>query len=362
MPTFAAPPGFPTETPVPDYLAWARPGPYRSPYQAQFNLESFKSTTPLVSTIFFYWFDFAGKMGGAPEQPLTSTPITVMPAYANAITFVDTAWYEKEFSDMLDAGIDIVLPDYWGEPGQYPRRVAPAPAYNYFSTQGIPPMIEALDRLRARGKNLKVGLFLDTTVLNNEDLTTARGREIFYATIRDFYARIPPVHWAAIDNRPVVWLYDAQKVGNFDQSSFDYVYEHFAKDFGGMRPYIVREWQWYQARGASNAVLKTEGLYGWGAARFGFNVDTRFTIAEVGPGFGQNQFGGRDPIYTDREGGKYYEDNLKSALRSRRKILSIETWNEYDEATGISETIEWGRQYIDLTRKYVNLFKAGKVP
>ena len=159
-----------------------------------------------------------------------------------------------------------------------------------------------------------------------------------------------------------MYLYDAQKVGNVDQSSFDYVYEHFAKDFGGMRPYIVREWQWYQARGTSNDVLKTEGLYGWGAAPFGFNVDTRFTVAEVGPGFGQLQFGGRDPYFTDREGGKYYEDNLIRALRSRRKILSIETWNEYDEATGISETIEWGRQYIDLTRKYVNLFKDGKIP
>ena len=152
LPTFAPPSGFPTETPVPDYLSWARPGPYRSPYQAQFNVESFKSTTPLVTTIFFYWFDFAGKMGGAPEQPVTSSPISVMPSYANSITFVDSAWYEKEFSDMLDAGIDVVMPDYWGEPGQYPRRVAPAPAYNYFSTQGIPPMIEALDRLRARGK------------------------------------------------------------------------------------------------------------------------------------------------------------------------------------------------------------------
>jgi len=55
-------------------------------------------------------------------------------------------------------------------------------------------------------------------------------------------------------------------------------------------------------------------------------------------------------------------DNLKSMLRSRRKIKPIETWNEYDEATGISATVEWGRHYIDLTRKYVNLFKAGKIP
>ena len=223
-------------------------------------------------------------------------------------------------------------------------------------------MLEALDRLRARGKNLKIGLFLDTTIMNNEDLTSQRGKEIFYASIRDFYARIPPRHWAAIDRKPIVWLYDAQRVGNFDQSTFDFVYEQFAKDFGGLRPYIVREWQWYQARGASNVTIKTEGLYGWGAAPSGFNVDTRFTVAEVGPGFSNTQFGGQGRLFTDRQDGKYYEDNLKMALRSRRSILAVETWNELGEASGILETVEFGRQYIDLTRKYVDLFKAGKIP
>ena len=98
------------------------------------------------------------------------------------------------------------------------------------------------------GTPLKIGLFLDTSILNNEDLTSERGKQIFYATIRDYYSRIPPRYWAAIDNRPVVWLYDAQKVSAFDQSTFDYVYDHFAQDFGGLRPWIVREWQWYAAK------------------------------------------------------------------------------------------------------------------
>ncbi|MEP7200689.1 MAG: DUF5010 domain-containing protein, partial [Chloroflexota bacterium] len=354
LPTFAAPPGFPTETPSPDYLSWARPGPYRSPYLTQFPIESFKSAQPVVTTYFFYWFDSLGLAGGGPPRT------NVNPYHATdqaTMSFMDPNWYEKQFSDMVDAGIDFVLPDYWGEVGQYNRRVAPAPRFNYFATEGIPPMIVALDRLRAKGKPLKVGLFIDTTIGNNEDLKSQRGKEIFYATIRDYYSRIPPIHWAAIDNKPVVWLYDAQKVGPFDQSVFDYVYEQFPKDFGGLKPYIVRELQWYQASDGS-AVLKTEGLYNWGAAPSGFNADTRFTVAEVGPGFGNTQFGGAGRLFTDRQGGKYYEDNLKLALRSRRKILAIETWNELGEASGILETVEYGRQYIDLTRKYVEMFKA----
>ncbi len=359
-PTFVVPPGFPTETPAPDYLSWARPGLYRSPYLTQFSIESFSSAKPIVATYFFYWFDSLGLAGGGAPRS------NVNPYHATdqaTMSFMDTNWYVKQFGDILDAGIDIVLPDYWGEVGQYNRRVAPAPAFNYFATQGIPPMIQALDRLRAQGKNLKVGLFLDTTIINNEDLTTQRGKEIFYASIRDFYSRIPPQHWAAIDNKPVVWLYDTQKVAAFSQATFDYVYEQFPKDFGGLKPYIVREWQWYQAKNTeTNEVIKTEAMYGWGAAPSGFNPDTRFTVAQVGPGFGNTQFGGSGRLFTDRQNGKYYEDNLILALRSRRKILAIETWNELGEASGILETVEYGRQYIDLTRKYVDMFKAGRIP
>ena len=160
-----------------------------------------------------------------------------------------------------------MLPDYWGEPGQYDRRVAPAPELNLFATQGLPPMIQALQQLDAEGHPLKIGLFLDTTILNDEDLTTDRGKQIFYASIRDYYSRIPPRLWAAIGGQPVIWLYDAQRVGAFDQSTFDYVYEHFAQDFGGLRPFIVREDQWYTERAPTNRVIPTEGVYGWGAAR-----------------------------------------------------------------------------------------------
>ena len=61
---------------------------------------------------------------------------------------------------------------------------------------------------------------------------------------------------------------------------------------------------------------------------------------------------------TDRQGGAYYEDQLRQAVRSGRHILAAETWNEFSEGTDIQETVETGRQYIDLTRRYVDQFKA----
>jgi hypothetical protein len=203
-----------------------------------------------------------------------------------------------------------------------------------------------------------VALFLDTTILNDADLTTDQGKQIFYASIRDYYSRIPPHLWAAIDGRPIVWLYDAQRVYRFDQSTFDYVYQHFAADFGGLRPWIVREWQWYTAKNSGAPdVLQTEGLYAWGAAPFGFNDDPLFTIAQVGPGFKNTQFGGEGRIETPRRDGAYYTDNLSRAVQSGRKIMAIETWNELGEGSGILETVEFGRQYIDITRHFADLFK-----
>jgi hypothetical protein len=48
----------------------------------------------------------------------------------------------------------------------------------------------------------------------------------------------------------------------------------------------------------------------------------------------------------------------QQAVSSGRKIAVVETWNELDEGTGILDTHEFGRQYIDLTRQYVALFKG----
>ena len=339
---------------APDYLSWANPGPYLAPSYDDFSLSSFRSDQPIVGTYFFYWFD-AATLRASGEQ------FVYTPVEDQMQSFLDPSWYAKQFADMLDAGIDFALPDYWGEPGQYDRRVAPAPDRNLFATQGIPPMVEALQQLDAQGRPLKVGLFLDTSILNNEDLTTDRGKQIFYATIRDYFSRIPPRFWAAIDGRPIVFLYDAQRVSAFDQSSFDYVAQQFAQDFGGHQPWIVRELQWYTARNGPRPgeVLRTDGLYGWGAAPFGFNPDPRLTVASVGPGFESNDPPAPDRPNTPRGDGGFYRANLRQALASGRNMLVVETWNELDEGTGILESREYGRQYIELTREYADLFKAG---
>ena len=243
--------------------------------------------------------------------------------------------------------------------------MAPAPELNYFATEGIPPMVEALDRLAARGTPLKIGLFLDTTIMNDEDLTTERGKRIFYASIRDYYSRIPPRHWAAIGGRPLVWLYDAQRVYRFDQSTFDYVYRAVSRrTSAGCTPYIVRELQWERTKNVRAATSRSAPMASTPGAprRSGSPDDPKFTVAAGRARLLQRPVRRPDGSSPTARAAATTSEQLGRRSLSGRQILAVETWNELGEASGILETVEFGRQYIDLTRRYADRFKAGLPP
>jgi hypothetical protein len=42
--------------------------------------------------------------------------------------------------------------------------------------------------------------------------------------------------------------------------------------------------------------------------------------------------------------------------------LAIETWNELHEGTDIAESLNYGWQYIQMTRDLIPFFKSGKLP
>jgi hypothetical protein len=345
-------PGGPPRDPGP--LDWARMGPHIGPGVAA-ALASFRSGQKLATTYYFYWHDLTDPTRLAARR--FNTPPN--PARYSFL-FPDTHY--REFRDMLDAGLDFVLPVYWGEPG-HPGRTTSQTYPHYWSTEGIPPMVEALERLDHEGTPLKVGMFYDTTILANADLRQPRGREYFYVNVRDFYSRIPPRYWAAIDGKPVVWLYDTLWVASFDQASIDYLSDRFAEDFGGLRLHVVGESQWEHAKHAGEQPrLRLDGLYGWGAAPSGFNADPKFTVSQVGPGFKNTSYcqGGPEQncFDVDREDGARYAAQLGQAIATDRRIIAVETWNEFSEGTDVQETIESGRRYIELTRQYLDRWRG----
>jgi hypothetical protein len=306
------------------------------------------SNNKLVTTYFFYWYDIYTSRHII--NPDGTDALTDHPKDMKDFSYNSVNWFKKELKDMTEAGIDIVLPVYWGSSQE-----------KIWSYYGLKVMSKAMDELtKSRVMTPKVGMFYDTTALWQEnggikpDLTSKDGRKLFYSMIRDFFTAIPKKYWAFIDNKPIVWLYSAGWVGRYSQDTFDFVRNNFKRDFG-YDLYIVGEISWSE--------VKLDNWYAWGAA---LNGPSFFGVGCVGPGYDDSAVPGRTTPKRERENGKFYENSWKKLLIKAKeqniRIVAIETWNEFHEGTDIAESREYGRKYIELTRKYVDMFKKGVIP
>jgi hypothetical protein len=326
-------------------------GPYLHPAPSDFaGAKTFRTGQRIVGTYFFYWYDAPSGThvinGGLGTDALMDHPPTL-----DGFSWKSVAWHKEQLSDMEFAGIDVALMVFWGAPSEHEPN-----ANFYWSYDGLKPLVQARDELVREGHHPpSIGLFYDTSTLDNNswgehiDLTTDYGKRWFYATVRDFYSCIPARDWAMMDGKPIVLMYSADFAKNYDQSFIDYSKNHFAADFSGRVPFIAPQNSWH---------VQADSDCAWGGA-LGLK---RAGICDLGPGYDHSAVPGRKPLIVKRENGKFYEDNWMKFLRHPTSFVMLETWSEFHEGTDICESREYGRQYIDLTKKYAHLFKTGWKP
>ena len=310
----------------------------------------FAADKPLVATYFFYWYDYPTKahiLNPNKTDALLRHPIR----FDGTFSCENDYWYLREFKDMADAGIDVILPVYWGN-GRYPE-------CEPWAQKGLVHITRVLDYMQLQGVSRPaVGMFYDTTTLmydpargfneaNKPDLTSDAGKETMFLTIKSFFDGIPRRHWALYGGKPVIWLYSAMFAKKFDATLFPTLKTMFSDEYG-VEPYIVADKSW---TGAGEA----DAWYSWGAAIEGVNIGKN--IAGVGAGYDDSPVPGREHIIVDRLDGLFYERGWLKALEGNPAIVALETWNELHEGTEICETRELGRKYIDLTREYINILK-----
>lgn len=310
---------------------------------------SFTTNNRIVGTYYFYWYDSQTKshiMDDDGTDALTTHPPTL-----EDFSYKSIRWHRQQLLDMEAAGIDVALMVFWGSPAEHDAKTG-----LHWSFAGLKPLVEAREELlRAGRKPPRLGLFYDTSTLQwnhwgyHADLTTDYGRQFFYGTVRDFFSCLPPKHWAMIDGKPIVLLYASAFAKKWDQSFVDYTKAEFPKQFGGRVPWLAPQDSWS---------VTGDNTCGWGGALAFKNPG----IGEIGPGYDHSAVPGREPLVRDREGGRFYEESWQKFLRRPSNFVMIETWNEFHEGTDIAESKEYGRQYIELTRKYSDLFKQGWKP
>lgn len=323
--------------------------PFLSGYR---DVPTFKRGQPIVGTTFFYWYDATSK--AHLLDPDGSDALTTHPADMAGLSFKDPAWHRAQMMDMIDAGIDFLMPVFWGVPGKY----------DGWSFAGLGPLVEAHTAMEKEGlKPPAIGMFFDTSILQwNDsnpdgsaypvDLTTDFGREWFYRAIRDFWSRIPVHKWACVDTRPIIFLYDASFAAKQDPyQQFAYVKSRFQEDFG-IEPFLVKSPGW---RGDADAI------YAWGGAVNGPLI-FRETVS-LGAGYDHSAVPGREPLVIDRKDGRTYIDRWTKTLQldpaSRPWMVHVETWNEWHEGTDVAHSREYGRTYIVLTRLFSDMWHTG---
>jgi hypothetical protein len=314
--------------------------------------DSFKKGQPVVGTTYFFWYDAESKSHIIDHDG--SDALTTHPADMEGISYKRVAWHKAQLKDMIDAGIDFLMPVYWGVPGKY----------DGWSFVGLPPLVEAHTALEKEGlKPPAIGLFYDTSILQwngcnadgsnyHVDLTADFGRQWFYAAIRDFFSLIPPAKWARIDGRPIIFLYEAAFAKKQDpERQFGYVKARFKEDFS-VEPFIVKSSGWES---------EADAVYSWGGAVSGPILFR--DVAALGPGYDHGAVPGRRPLIVERKDGRTYIDRWTKLLqldpKARPWMVHVETWNEWHEGTDIAHSREYGRSYIVLTRLFADLWHAG---
>ncbi|MCH5373237.1 MAG: hypothetical protein JJ992_04630 [Planctomycetes bacterium] len=325
-----------------DFTLPPAPGPYiELAHGSQANVADFHAGQPLIATSYFYWYD--ADTGAHLVDHDGTDALTDHPPTRAGFSYKNVDWHATQLIDMIAAGIDVAMPVYWGAPiGGHP-----------FSDAGLPPLIEARHRLLQQGKRPPaIGLFYDTSTLQyngrgyHVDLTTEAGRRWFYGTIRNFFSLIPPSDRATIDGKPLVFLYTSAFAKAVDENLFTATREMFRRDFG-TDLFLVKMDGWPG---------KADSRYQWGAALRPQLLET----AGIGPGYDHSAVPGRTPLVRSRDDGRFYAFGWQRLLRmdpqTRAWLVHIETWNEFHEGTEICETVEYGRQYIEATRKFADLF------
>ncbi|GEM_PF-3087554 len=343
---------------APAVLAPAR-GPYIDGGLDASRATSFSSSDKLAMTYLFYWYDKNTNLHvlqSDDKDYLKDHPPTLdNPDFS----YTSVAWFEKQLKDMNGAGIDVVLPVYWGfpidkqsaNPSNHDNELSTA-TNNAWSNIGLTNLVQAARNLNAQGiKTPKIGMFYDTSTLYFNDvrrmnLKLDSDRPFFWGTVRDFWSQIPPELWAQIDGKPVTATFSSNFAVDYDQGAFDYLRGQFRQHFGGKEIYLINHVSWNG--------ISSEKTTDWGTTR-GITING---VVQVGAGYDDSLAPGRGPSIRARDNGKFYSANWDAAIKSGKKIIIVETWNEFHEASDIAESKEYGRQYINLTKQFVTLWKS----
>ncbi len=349
-------------------LAATPPGPYMTRTPPVSRAKSNAPLPPQIATAFLYNFD--DKTGAGLRYNNGIDALSMHPAQTKGYSYKNALWHRRELTEMRAAGVDIALCNYWGNPAD--RALEKGQGLRW-SFDGVGPMVQAATQMNKTNRPApKIGLaFSAGSLVENAahyqpDLATNDGRAWLYVSLRDFYSLVPPKLRATGPNGgPLIFVtFNAPFVKNGvgDTALWEYVRAHFANDFG-VEPSLILQNGWLTE--AQRQANKEATFPQVSPPKEGLRQTS--AVAAIGPGVDLkaqpgNKYG-PEAIFRDRENGAFYDRQWQLLLAQspvrRPRLVVVESWNQWQQATAIASSREYGDKYVRLTRKWADLFHSG---
>jgi len=265
------------------------------------------------------------------------------------------------------AGIDAIIINWFGK-----DRIE----YGYNGTQGFTNKALAFIIKKAAKRSIKVGVMIP-----NYDGRTTGGvidDVKFYLTK---YGKMRNI--LKIFSRPMVFIYDAHALAdNFNVTVANYgtIKPIFFASGTKYEDFVVSYENGYAgflSFFAPDGFTASSQVDNWHALSRFANSRDLFFIPTVTPGYNDNiMYPWNSRFVSNRNSGQYYETRWKHAAIHNPKIIFLNSFNNWIESTNIEPAINhdskplnnetWSDNqdplfYIQLTRRYSDLFKANKL-
>ena len=292
------------------------------------------SSDPLVLAFYYTWFD---------ENTWSYDRLSDLPAQ----TYVsrDRGVMGRHIDQAKAAGIDALIVAWYGPGGD---------------NQTEPNLAAMLEEAAAR--NFKIGILFETDspFLGSADaISGALGHALSVHANHPAFFRV--------DGRPVIFfwrptIYGVETWRNIrNQVDAGYSSTWIAEGvnpaymavFDGHHLYS-NTWNPPSDLGAINQKFAR-----WvNGARQDFG-SYKYWVATVMPGYNDVRIRPGSGFAQDREGGAYYERSWQAAIGSQPNWIVITSFNEWPEGTYIEPSAAFGDQYLQLTGRWSQQFKAG---
>ncbi len=296
-------------------------------------MASFNKADHVVSTTLFQWYTPTGGQLDGPWLPLEGRPLwTGLPD-----------WWVKQIKQMMMANIDVL-------------NVQLIPAFE----QERINLFKALNQLRYEGYDVpKVSPFLDSKITWNGtsvDVATVAGKDEFADQYIRFFNQYYGVnqdadagdYLAKYDDQPLLGVYRVETVlTNAPSLTRNDVTSRLLAEFGSTSPF-TNDIYMASAEFDDPTISFSDEKNSWFGVFDYYRKSTWAGVnaAMVKPGYWTQNYQSPGYFYP-RDGGSHYIDSWNSVNSdSSLNRVYVETWNEYDQGSGIYAADPTNSPYI----------------